>query len=354
MNLSEFYYNTNALMIAEGLVVPKPCWLRDTFFGDVQVANADRILVEYQDDDSRMIAPVVVPHKGDVTTKRRGYAAESVVAPLIAPSRVLTVDDVEKKTFAESLYSTLSPSERAVKLAAQDMQELDNMISTREEQMAAQVLTQNALDLKQIGDDQEKTEDFTLKFYNGDTNSAKVTFTTALTTDADIFEYVRKMAEPLKRRGLACNKFVMGAEVADLFFNNAKIQKLLDNRRIEIGNLNVEEIAGVTQYGRFNVPGVGPVDFYGYDQKYVDLDKTEKYFIPTKGAFLTGAAFGKRVYQRISFINDMTKEIETHADARVPHVYTDSKASARTLALKSRSVNMPYFKDSSIYADLIF
>ena len=353
MNLEEFYYNTNALMVAEGITVPKPCWLRDTFFSEVQVANADRILVEFKDDDSRMIAPVVVPHKGDVAMTRRGYEADSIVAPLVAPSRTLTVDDVEKKTFAESLYSTLTPEERAVKMAAEDMQELDDMISTREEQMAAQVLTQNALDLKQIGDDKDKTEDYTLQFYNG-TNNAKVTFDTALTTDGDVFEYVRKMAAPLKKRGLPCNKFVMGAEVGDVFFNNAKIQKLLDNRRIVIGDMNVEEVAGVTQYGRFNVPGVGPVDFYSYDQTYIDLDKTEKYFVPVKGAFLTGANYGKRMYQRISFINDLSKALETHADARVPHVYTDAKASARTLALKSRPVTVPYFKDSSIYSDLIF
>ncbi|WP_105302694.1 major capsid protein [Anaerolactibacter massiliensis] len=354
MNLSEFYYNTHALMVAEQLVTPKPCWLRDTFFADVQTPDADRILVEYKDEQSRMIAPVVVPGKGDVAVRRAGYKASDVIAPLIAPSRTLTVDDVSKKQFAESLYSNLSPSERAVQLISQDMQDLDEMISTREEQMAAQVLTENALDLKQIADDQSKTEDFTLKFYDGDTNGAKVTFSKALTSADDFFDVVRKMAAPLKKRGLPHDKFVMGAEVGEIFFNNEKIQKLLDNRRIVVGDINIQDLNGVTFYGTLNVPGVGPVDFYSYDQTYVDLDGTEKFFVPTKGAFITGQRFGKRMYQRITFINDQTKEIESQPGTRVPHVYTDSKNSARTLALKSRPLNVPYFKNSSIYADLIF
>lgn len=48
------------------------------------------------------------------------------------------------------------------------------------------------------------------------------------------------MIRMLTKRGLRASDLVCSPDVADTIINDAAVQKLLDNRRIEIGNVEPE------------------------------------------------------------------------------------------------------------------
>ena len=104
-------------------------------------------------DGSKKLAPFVAPRKGGVTVLRAGYNMERYTPPFVAPRRVLTLDELRKRGFGEALYSQLTPEQRQQTLILRDADELGELITNREEAMAAETMLTNGCVMKQIADD---------------------------------------------------------------------------------------------------------------------------------------------------------------------------------------------------------
>lgn len=63
---------------------------------------------------------------------RIGYAIHEYQPAFIAPSRLLTLDDLTKRGFGEAIYANSTPAQRAARLQLDDLTDMDRRIVRRE------------------------------------------------------------------------------------------------------------------------------------------------------------------------------------------------------------------------------
>lgn len=152
------FYDTHTLLMAVQQLAPAATFLRDRYFptNDASdIFSTEDVLVEYR-DGVRKLAPFVAPRKGGVTILRKGYTMERYTPPFVAPRRTLTLDELRKRGFGEALYSQLTPEQRQQVLIVRDADELGDLITNREEAMAAETMLTNGCIMKHIADDADK------------------------------------------------------------------------------------------------------------------------------------------------------------------------------------------------------
>ena len=164
------FFETHNLLMAVEQLTPPTTFLRDRYFPTndaTDVFATNDVLVEYK-DGSKRVAPFVAPRKGGVTILRSGYEVLRFEPPFVAPRRMLTIDDLNKRGFGEALLSTLTPEQRQRALVLKDVQELSDMITRREEAMAAEVMQTNGCIMKHIADDVDTADTKQISFENGE------------------------------------------------------------------------------------------------------------------------------------------------------------------------------------------
>lgn len=351
-------YHTQTMIAAMNLLKPRPTFLRDRYFPttDKDKFVTEDVLIEYKDESSRKMAPCVIPRKGGIAVPRDGYRTERYAPANIAPERTLTIDDLKKKQFGETVFSQKKPAEREAEVLRDDLKDLSEMIDTREEYMAAQTLFNNGYTMRHYADKygSGEYEEYEIRFYDGETNDAVYTPASAWNTNTKgIIIDMAEMAAILKRRGLKAADCLFGADVANVVTNNDYILKLMDNRRLDLINLNPEEAAnGVTSYGRVNCNGV-MLDLYCYSEEYVGEDGIPTTFIPEGKIAVTAPGMGHTMYGAVTQMEETDRAFHTYAESRVPHITTNTHDSVRTLAMKSKPLMAPWFKNSSIVAQVL-
>ena len=161
------------------------------------------------------------------------------------------------------------------------------------------------------------------------------------------------MAMMNKKRGIPATDVLFGMDVAAVLLGNASFQSLMDNRRLDLINVNPTELpTGVTSFGKLNCMGV-VLDLYCYAETYVDEAGAEQTFIPEKQLVVTAPAVGRTLYGSVTQIEEFDREFHTYSAPRVPHVVTNVKDGIRTLTEKAKPLTVPNFQNSSIAATVL-
>ena len=115
-------------------------------------------------------------------------------------------------------------------------------------------------------------------FFFNDTATTEIYTPTAKwdATGGKILKDLEAMIRMLTKRGLRASDLVCSPDVADTIINDAAGQKLLDNRRIEIGNVEPELLPdGAAIVARLNVLG-RIISVISYDLTYTDDEGNDK------------------------------------------------------------------------------
>lgn len=336
LNLFDTYYLAG---MAEE-ITPVTSFFRDRYFGDSDEFATDKVLVEYNDGDQKM-APFVDPKAGDIPVARDGYKVLEFEPPMIAPSRLLTLDDLRKRGFGEALYQGSTQAERANNLIARDMEFLDRRIARREEWMAAQVMINNAVTVQEYIDADTQGQSFTLYFYDS-TGSNPATYTgTTWTTFAIMKADVVAMCDSLAEHGLPASDLVLGSTTWANVSQFSDLQQLLDNRRIEAGELQSSIVyPGVSRVGRLDFDGY-TLDIYVPRERYTDDSGQKQSFFPATSAMVTAPGCGKTYYGAVTQIPHGSEEYETFTGQRIPKLVVDQNKDTRKLRLASRPLPAP-------------
>lgn len=351
-------YQTQTLVAAAPLVLKRPTFLRDRYFttGENDLFVTEDVLVEYKDEKNRKLAPCVVPMSGGIAINRGGYKTERYTPANVAPKRTLSVADLQKRGFGETVFSQKKPAEREAALLRQDMIDLGELIDSREEWMAAQVLFNNGYTMKHYIDEYggDKYQEYAIKFYDEEKNPSVYTPSTAWSTASKaILDDLYAIALILKKRGLNASDVIFGHEVGSILINNEYIQKLLDNRRLDLMAIKPEELpAGVVYYGRINVYGV-TLDLFCYTETYTDEAGQTQSFIPTGKLVVTAPQMGRAMYGSVTVL-EKDENFYTYTGKRVPHVVADQKSGVKELYIESKPLLAPNYKNSAISATVLF
>jgi len=338
------FFDTYFLLAVAEEIVPQTSFFKDRYFptGADDIFAADKVLTEYRKGDRRMAA-FVAPQVSDIPLERGGYEIHEYQPAYIALSRLLTLDDLQKRGFGEALYPGMDKAERAARLQVKDLQDMDRRISRREEWMAVQTMLNNACTMQEYIDAKTAGEALEVKFYNGASEHLYVTANKWNAANGDRFADVKAMCRLLSRRGLPAVDLVLGSETAEDFVGDEKVQRLLDNRRMEYGGLAPEltQYPGVAFMGRLNFGGF-VLNLFDVSESYEDENGHEQLYFPADGAMVTAPGCGHMMYGQITQVDYGSTEPSAYAAARVPKFILDQPNDSRKLRLACRPLAAPH------------
>jgi hypothetical protein len=339
---------------ADRYIKPKS-FLKDFFFPTTpaDMFSTESILLDDM-KRGRKMAPFVISGSKDVA--RNGFVTDEYKPPRIAPSRTTRVDDLKKRGFGEQIFnSNGKPNLRATRMTVQDMSDMSDMITRREEAMCAEVLINNACVMKHIDPNSDNTETHTLKFYSGEANDQVYTPAKSWgTADADILGDVYAMRKIIREKGNPADILLVSSDVADAIMNNTQIAKQLDNRRIEIGSIKPLELGnGATEICKLNVKGSW-VTVVMYDETYENDEGEDTPYLPNGTAILTAKGCGRGYYGGVTQLEHSSDEFQHYEGRRVPKLIKDVNNDEKKLQLVARPIMAPVTKFGWISAKAIF
>lgn len=319
----------------------------------MDVFNTSKVLADYR-EGKRKKAPFVVPRIGSLPVGREGFKTYELEPAYIGLSMPLTIDQLQKRGFGESIMSGMTPEERAKHLQLHDMEELSARISRTEEWMACQTMLNNGCVMRHETDVEGVYEDVEVKFYDEETNpalftpAAKWTHSTISTkgeiTVGNWYEDIYQMLARQKRRGMPATDLLVSSDVGAFLMEDPWVLRMLDNRRVEMGRIQPTELTEyVTHLGAFNFKG-RLMDILVSDGGYEDEDGTDKAYLDDGSAIVTAPNVGRGLYGAITQM-ERDEEFHTYAGKRVPQHIADVKSQTKETKVACSPLMVPVRKN---------
>ena len=335
------YYEPKLLMGVIKNTVPLRTFFKVRFFSNHVTFPTEKVSFEYQ-EGKRRLAPYVSPRIGSEAIERDEYSVISYSTPFISPSRVITNDTLAQKLLGEATWNSgMTPEDRAAKIAAQDIVDLQDTIWRREEYMCARVKQDGRLTIKGRG--VNETVDY------GFENIAVLDASDRWTPTFDIMGQLKTIAGEMRKDGINPDMLILGSSAADMLLKNERFLKLLDNRRVEIGEIKPSELEnGIGYLGRMIVPGT-VFDLYTYEEwvpDTTDLDdngepKLKPMVDPETVIIQSSREKNSMLYGAITYV-DRGGEFVTQMTEYVPRRWWTENPSQKFVSISSRPLPMPH------------
>lgn len=370
--------------MAQALLQMKP---PRTFLRQLMIRRDETYTVEDVDVDiksgARRLAPFIAPNVGPGKVMDRiGFLTRKYRAPMVAPKRPITIPDLQQRAIGESVYSAQTPDERAALLLGQDLAEMDEDITRREEWMCAQAAFATGTyggvpgtAIQVTGDDVSDTIIFPRASFLMDAAPAGAApnglgtaapTSTQLTTarvwtasTADIVPQIRQMRRQfIKNIGIAPDYCILGEAAADALLNAPSLVGLtgvLNTLRMDLGQIKPElREGGGTYYGMFAGTGI---DIWGYDEWFIDpVDGVEKPMVPAK-MLLMGSSKSYTVmrYGAVGVASglDDQAQLALVAGRRVPESWIEREPAVRFVKISARPLVVPVQNDAYLTCQVV-
>lgn len=324
-------------------------FLRDRYFPTDQtmdVFKTEDVLMDIRDGALKM-APVVLPRKKGITVAREGYRTQRMTPPFIAPQRPLTLDDLNSRGFGEALHSDLTTDEREAALLGRDLNELDLMHNHREEYIAAQCMLNNGYTLRQYADGwgTDENEPYEIRFYEGDANPSIFTPGTPWNeAGANIYGDLTLMVSTFAQNSRPVSDFIGAADVMAAVLSDETIAKMLDNRRIHIGEIEPMTLPdGASLYARLNVGG-HTINLIAYEAVYIDdVTGVAAPLFKSGEAVMTAPNAGRGLYGAVTQLEEEDRQFHTYGGRRIPKYMSNVEGDIRTIRVASRPLFVPRY-----------
>lgn len=346
---------TYKLINAIKKMYPVVQFFKNRYFPDGKVYYSEKALIETK-KKGRAIAPFVIPVVGGIALESEGYRAMEIEAPYIAPKKVITAAELEKKAFGEPPESGRTPAQRENELEAEYMDDLRKSVSRRHELMCTELLLTGKVLMKHYanGDDAAKGVNYDLKylqFYDKEFTN-RYTFKSSfkdMSASLKIQEFY-KMASELRKRGIRATDIVMASDVSMLLMSDENFLKFYDIAKVDFGDIKQTELPeGVVCNGRININGV-VMTMFTYDEAYEDLDGQEKAFIPAGTILFLQPGMGETVYAQVTFFSGGS--FKSYAEKIVPRFVGSEKENTAEVQVFSRPVPYPYDWEGWLVANI--
>lgn len=342
-NTIDFFDTYTMVAIAEQ-IVPEVGFFMDRYSetSASDIFSTDKVLTEFK-DGNEYVAPFVAPAASDIPVGRQGYEVHEFTPAKIAPSRLLTLDDLKKRGFGEAMYATSTPAQRAMRLLQGDMQFMESAIHRREEMMVAELLQNNKIEIQEYIDNEHTGAKYDMSFFRAGKEtehlfSVEYAWNSSDAAKDAFFVDVKHMARALADRGQAAVDLVVGSDVADWMMSSDAVKAALDkNSGIHIGSIEAE----LSKY--VGVAFLGQLNFSGYKLNVIEADERiggTSLFAPTS-AMVTAPKCTKMLYGAVTQIPHNSDDYVTIAAKRVPKLFVDRDKDIRKLRLQSRPLAAP-------------
>jgi len=322
-------------------------YFRDTFFTNIKTFATERVDIDLVKGDRRMAA-FVHPRVGGKVLKANGYTTESYKPPLVNPYDVTTADQLMTRLPGEDLYSGMTPAQRAARKLMEEYATLNDATTRREEWMAVQAIVTGQIPV--VGEGVNEVIDF------GFTNKVTLEGDNVWGgSKANILGNLGDWVDKVLHGGFAnVDTLIMGKTAKKLFFDDAKVQKMLDNRRMNMGEIAPRDLPnGVRYLGHLADPSL---DLYTYGEVYYD-DWTDpaapatKALIPDNAVILISSKPNYMMaYGACTYIEDANGLWVTAQTSRLLRSYVEHHPDRRMVELQAHPLPIPDKVDSWLVA----
>ena len=324
-------------------------FLRDTFFTDVQTFLTETVEFDMV-KGGRELAPFVHPKIGARVRSNQGFSTKVYKAPLVSEAMLTTGEDLNIRQPGESLYSGMSPAERAITKKARDLATMNASITRREEWMAAQAIFAGKIPVIGEGLNEEIDFDFT--------QSVTLTDDKWSADGTDILGQLEDWRETVQKNGYVnANVVIMDRKAASALVNSKQMKEVLDVRNYELAKISPRDLpSGATYIGSDEKLGL---DFYQYNDWYLDdftdpASPTTRQLVPDGTiALLSTEARFSRLYGAVTYIPYGETEFVTEEGDRVAHAWIEHNPDRKFLGMDSRPLLVPHEVDSWLVAKVL-
>ncbi|MFP7469994.1 major capsid protein [Niallia taxi] len=331
-------FETRTMLAAIHQMLSPHSFLKDTFFPKPETQLTETIEFDFK-KGKRVMAPFVAPRIGGKVVDRQGFTTKSLKTGKIAPERIITIDDVNKRSLGENIYSQRTPAQRAQQLLAEDLIDLDDQILRREEWMCREVLLNGKVTMSGEGFEQQVDYNFTNKVALSDGEKWSDY------ENSDPITYLKEQRlKIIKATGMTPDILVLASNVVDTFINHPKVKEMLNLLRLNIGSIEPSiKSEAVTFVGK--LPALG-IEIYSYDEWYLDDNLVEQPMIPNNHIIMGVSKKNRIIYGAVTQYEN--KKLVTIEGTRVPKYLLDEDNEVQKLRLTSRPVPVPSDIDSWI------
>ncbi len=279
-------YDTHDLIEVQEHLDPMPMFWLDTLFNEEMRFDSEWIDLE-KIDNSRTLAPLVVPTAQGVPTYERAAEAKRFRAAYMKPKDPVTPDRAIKRRAGESLGGSLSMEARENAIIADILQHHRDSIMRHWEVMAARAVIDGKVTLE--AEDYPRT---VVDFQRDPAHTVTLGAGTGWNeSGADLVGNLNAWRETIRRAkfGGVAGRLVLGKNVVSHFTKNPDVRELLDTqiRGTEGNSFNIGVRSGeeVEYIGRFN----GGLEVYAYDAYYEDRAGNQYDILDPDSIVLVGA-----------------------------------------------------------------
>lgn len=325
--------------------MPVTTFLRDTFFPSIRTFVTESVDLDFY-KGSYLVAPFVAPNVGGINVARSGYSTKVYTPPRVAPQRPISKEILNPRLPGENIHSAMSPEERQDYYLQKDAQEMDDMISRREEVMCAQLLTNGIINVRGYLDDNKQNyidDNINFQF----TNKTTLTGSEKWDSDtADKYGDLEAAVIDIRKAGYNPRYCVLGQNAWQYIRSDVTFMNMLDVRNYNFGEINpqlrLQNGNGYAYLGR--LPELG-IELLAYFAWYADDDGTVKPIFPEDHVLIAPDTVGEMCYGAITQLEE-DKRYHTYEGTRVPKIFADINNDVMTSRLSSRPLPKPFDVDS--------
>lgn len=349
--MSTTLFDTRTMLPALEVVKKPKRFLRDTFFRNVRTFDTEAVDIDII-KDRRRVAPFVTHRQEGPAVDRRSFETRTYKPQALKPKMVTEAEDIMKRSPGEVLYSGgMTATERGAERLMQDLLELDEIISRREEVMCSQALFDDAVQITDV-EGNKIVSDISFGRSASHTISDPTTDYSGYwnQSGSDPIDDLRKWRRLVTQdSGVLGNIVLMGAKAVDAFLANADVREVLNLRRSSQADIQMRyDDMGVVYVG--NIEGM---EIFQYDEWYIDdwTDNTspvEMPMIPDE-KIIVGSTMARMdmLYGAIRHFDSLA------AVPRFPYSWTENDPARRIVQLHSTPLPAPHQVDSTVVVDVI-
>ncbi|MDX1602017.1 MAG: major capsid protein [Salinimicrobium sediminis] len=335
-------FETRTMIEALEQMLPPSSFLKRNFFSRVRQFDSEHIDIDIVKGKRRLGAYVNPKAEGKLVD-RIGFKSHSYKPPYVKMKMTTTAQDFLKKQAGQTVYTpSQSAMARAEQQLGQDLAELDQMITRMEEKQAADLLSTGILAI--TGEGVDLTIDFLMPASHKITLAGGDLWSAGTSNPLQDLREWRRLVR--KDSGLVPTDVIMGESALDAFLANTAVTDQLDNRRIDLGNIDPQTLPeGAILYGRIKDVNV---TLWSYDEWYLDESGTEQPMIdPKEVLMVTRNARTSTNYGAI-------EDVEANASvARFAKSWTTKDPSARWLLVQSAPMLALHQSDAFLKAQVL-
>ena len=342
-------FDTRTQLKAVELMPPVYTFFADIFGKNEGTVEDDKAIFDYMKGTERM-APVVHEGVGGVLMDRDGFQTREIGFCTVAPKRIISLADINKRGFGEGVLGAMTSEERAKKKSAKDLTDMRAAVQRRRDWMIRQLVLNGKLAVFKYtneGRDLETTQIADFGF------TQHFTPETAWSGVGAKIDYdMQKLLDLVQEGSGDVNVIVMAPDVASAMLENSTYIKKFELVNAEMGKAMSKYQGQGVRYLGMNVDGV---DMFSFTGKFTDDDGVRKYTVPT-GTLIAGSR------QMIKLLHGPVTQVEdpgpnampkTYIKPEVPLRYGSIEANSVALRLTSCPTVMPYNVDGWAVAHVL-